>query len=360
MLCQEQYVFAPLPQRRNDDRKGIEAEVQVFPELPIPHHLLQVAVRRRNHPDVDLLHRVGADFLYFPRLQGPQQFGLHEQRHFADFVEEDGAAVGQLKLPGLAALGRAGKRAGRIAEELAFHEAFRNGRAVYVDKGTPPLAAEAQNPVDDDFLACAAFPFYQDSRVGRRHELRQPQAAQELGAVPDDMCKFRRQRMAAVGGGLEDRPAQPLSPFQLLMAEGQLRNVFKDRHGPDDFAAVKNRRNINQNLLAPRFDFYGKTRAGLLVAQGVQDDGARLDDADLLVQHLLPLYPQDARIRVVYVNNTGILVYNNDAVAYGVHRRQHHSRRQHRPSSCHSFCTCLSNLAGYTLCRIVPCSISNK
>ena len=49
-------VFSPLAQRRNPQRDGIDPEVQILPQLAVPHRLLRRAVRRGSgtrSPDLD-------------------------------------------------------------------------------------------------------------------------------------------------------------------------------------------------------------------------------------------------------------------------------------------------------------------
>jgi hypothetical protein len=54
-------------------------------------------------------------------LQHAQELDLHRRRHLGDLVEEDGAAVGQLEQPGLAAT--APVKAPRVAEQLGVEQA---------------------------------------------------------------------------------------------------------------------------------------------------------------------------------------------------------------------------------------------
>ena len=73
-------------------------------------------------------HRaVGADLLQLAGLEEPQQQALHAQRHLADFVEEDRAAVGQFELARLVAVG-AGEAALDVAEQLRLEERFGQAR----------------------------------------------------------------------------------------------------------------------------------------------------------------------------------------------------------------------------------------
>ena len=64
-----------------------------------------------------------ADFVIF---QHTQQLGLSLRGHFADFVQQQGAAVGEFEAAD-AAFGGAGERALLVAENFAFHQRFRDG-----------------------------------------------------------------------------------------------------------------------------------------------------------------------------------------------------------------------------------------
>ena len=44
--------------------------------------------------------------LYFPVLQDMKQFDLQVQGHLADFIQKDGASVGQFKFAGFAPFAR--------------------------------------------------------------------------------------------------------------------------------------------------------------------------------------------------------------------------------------------------------------
>ena len=66
-----------VPQRRELDREDRQPVVEVAPEGPARHQVLQVAVGGRHHPDVDL-HRPGsADPLEHPLLEHAQEPDLH-------------------------------------------------------------------------------------------------------------------------------------------------------------------------------------------------------------------------------------------------------------------------------------------
>src|SRR5690606_36342119 len=89
-----------LAQWRKTDRNDIEAVVKVFAEEPLPDHLAQIPVRRRNDTHIGLYGRAAADHGVFALLQNAQQAGLSIHRHVADFIEEKRTAFGLFKAPG--------------------------------------------------------------------------------------------------------------------------------------------------------------------------------------------------------------------------------------------------------------------
>src|SRR6185369_11487643 len=93
------------------------------------------------------------DFVF---LQDTQQLGLHRQRQFADFIEEQRAAVGQLETTGFV-LQRASERAARMAEEFALEKIIWNRTAIDLDQRTFSARAAFVKGAGDEFLARAAF-----------------------------------------------------------------------------------------------------------------------------------------------------------------------------------------------------------
>ena len=89
---------APLAQRRHVDGHFADAEVQVLAEALLDDQRLQIPVGGADdaHVDRDLL--ASADALDDAVLQEAQQLGLQRQRHVADLVEEQRAAVGGFDL----------------------------------------------------------------------------------------------------------------------------------------------------------------------------------------------------------------------------------------------------------------------
>ena len=133
-------VLLALAQRRNRDREHRQAEIQVLAELPRRHRLPQHAVGGGDNADVDLDRSVAAEPLDALGLDGAQHLGLQRQRHLADLVEEDGAALRHLELADLA-LRRAGEGAALVAEQLRLEQVLGNRGAV--DGHERPVGARA-------------------------------------------------------------------------------------------------------------------------------------------------------------------------------------------------------------------------
>src|SRR5580700_6930071 len=102
-------------------------------------------------------------------FQRPQHFGLRAQAHVADFIEEQRARVGLLKLAGLGLMG-AGESALMVAEKLALNQLFWNGGAVDFDERLGGARAHGVERVRHQLLSSAAFAIDEYAPVGGRHE----------------------------------------------------------------------------------------------------------------------------------------------------------------------------------------------
>ena len=119
MIREQRNVFLPLAQRRHEYRDHAQTKVQIFAKASTADLGLQVLVRRREHPDVDLDPRRTADGLERLLLQDAQHLGLRLDAHVADLVEKQRAAVGDLELAA-PVRNRAGKCATHVSEQLAL------------------------------------------------------------------------------------------------------------------------------------------------------------------------------------------------------------------------------------------------
>ena len=137
VVDQRRDVFAALAQRRHVNVNDAQPVEQVLAELARGDALGQVAVRRRDDADVHVMRApiVRADRLDFAVLEEAQQQRLHAQAHLPDFVEEERAAVRELQLAELVAVG-AGEAALDVAEQLGLEERLGQPGAVDGDERT--------------------------------------------------------------------------------------------------------------------------------------------------------------------------------------------------------------------------------
>ena len=124
----------PRAQRRLVDAQHAQAVVQVGTEPPRLHRGLEIDVGRRHDPHVHRNRRVPAEPLDRAFLQEAQQARLALERHVADFVEKQRAAVRGLD-PADLALVRARECTALVAEQFGLQQRRRNGRAVHGDEG---------------------------------------------------------------------------------------------------------------------------------------------------------------------------------------------------------------------------------
>ena len=123
------------------NRKNVEAEKKVFPEFSPGHQIGEVFVGGGDDADIDGNRSIGSDTLDGAFGEGSEEFHLGSGVNFADFVEEERSAVCLLESPD-ASLRGAGEGAFFVAEELAFEELGREGRAVDRDKFFARTAGE--------------------------------------------------------------------------------------------------------------------------------------------------------------------------------------------------------------------------
>lgn len=156
---------------------------------------------------------VFADATDFARFQETEQLHLHRFVQFAEFVEEQRAAISDFQQPFAAHVG-SGERPFAMSEELAFDELFRQRSAVDRDKGHRGPWAEVVNSSSDQLLAGSSFSENQHAGI-RRSDL-VDQAFDSLH-----------------GGGVADQFRSTLDRLEgFLQSDGlvQKRAVFGDAH----------------------------------------------------------------------------------------------------------------------------------
>src|SRR6185436_17184045 len=223
---QRRNVGRTIAQRRNDDRKHRQPEIQILAVLPRRHGGLQVPVRRRHHAHVDVQRRRAADALERLLLERAQDLRLQRQRQIADFIEEQRAAVRELELPRLA-LRRAGEGALLVAEELGLEQVLGNRRAVDRDKRPVVARAERVEGAREQLLAGAALALEEHRRVGGGGAVQRHRDLLQLRVVADDLRRAAalRQLLAQdqVFGGQPPLRQRPLDHQQQVLRIDRLR-----------------------------------------------------------------------------------------------------------------------------------------
>src|ERR1700682_1084947 len=94
---QQVNVFSSFPQRRNLNRKNIEAVKQIATKCTRSDGSLQVAIGGGYDPHVNADRLIATHPLKFPLLQNTQQRNLSFRGQLTDFVKEEGAFFRKLE-----------------------------------------------------------------------------------------------------------------------------------------------------------------------------------------------------------------------------------------------------------------------
>ena len=162
---QQRDIAGPLPQGRDVQGKGVEAVVQILPELPLRHIVGQGGVAGGDHPHVGLQLLDRAHRAEPPLLEDAQQLGLEPDVHFGDLVQKEGAAGGGLEEAHLAAPLGAGEGALGIAEELRLQHVGVEVGAVDGHKHPGGAGAGVVDGLGVELLARAALRLQQHRGV---------------------------------------------------------------------------------------------------------------------------------------------------------------------------------------------------
>src|ERR1700719_4707513 len=108
-----------LAERRQRNRKNIQAIVQVLSEFTVTDHLPQISIGGRDDTNIDARGTGAAYGLELALLEDTEQLGLKLQRHVSDFIKKQCASVRQREAADMRVDG-ARKGSAFVPEELAF------------------------------------------------------------------------------------------------------------------------------------------------------------------------------------------------------------------------------------------------
>ena len=210
----------PVAERGQGQLDDVEPVEQVFAEGPRGDRRLEVAVGRRDQPDVGRPGPGLADPLVLPLLEEPQELGLEGRGEVADLVEEERPPLGAATLPGDVADG-AGEGAPGVAEEVALEQLGAEARAAHRDeRAVGPLAPGVQRAGEDP-LAGAVLAADQDDGVGRGDPPGQVEDAADLGvaAFQVDLGHLAADLVLQVGHPVAE-PPDPRRPARARRGPG--------------------------------------------------------------------------------------------------------------------------------------------
>src|SRR5229473_7010477 len=115
------YRLAALSQGRDKDRRRVHTVVEIVAELARLYHRAQIAIGRRDQPDIHFVAMRRAYGLDFVGLDRAQQLGLKLERQFRDLVEKQRATIGGAEVA-LRFLARVGECAAEMTEQLRLSE----------------------------------------------------------------------------------------------------------------------------------------------------------------------------------------------------------------------------------------------
>jgi hypothetical protein len=133
VLYQEGNVLCSLAQGRHVNWKNVQPVEQVAPKPPVGDGRLQVAIRRRNHPNICADGSRSADTLKLAFLENTQQSDLGFPRKLSHFIEEDRTSSREFEAPQTALI-RPCESAFLMAEQFRRDQVARDRRAIHTHK----------------------------------------------------------------------------------------------------------------------------------------------------------------------------------------------------------------------------------
>jgi hypothetical protein len=177
-------------ERRHDDGDAVDAVEEVFAKLLFPDEHGGPMVRGREHADVRLAQRARAEPLELSVFDRAQNLALSLPAQVGDFVQEQGAAVGQLELA-LDLRLCAGERAAFVTKQLAVDQRFAESRGIERDERAGGARGRVVDCARENRLAGARLAENQGGQVGPRREARALEARLHRGIARHEIIERR-------------------------------------------------------------------------------------------------------------------------------------------------------------------------
>ena len=152
MVDQRRQILHVLGERWSADEEDCEPVVEIGTEVAVVGMLCERLVSCGHNPDIDFDGFVVTDALQLSTLDKAEELGLQRQRHLADLVKEQRAAVCSFDSAN-SALNGPSECAPGVSEELGLKKGLRNRGTIDGDKRLPAPGRKAMDGLGDDLLA---------------------------------------------------------------------------------------------------------------------------------------------------------------------------------------------------------------
>src|SRR5882762_3640126 len=153
---QQRNILAAFAKRRKLNRKNVEAVEKIAAEFAFGVQTAKIGVGGGDHANVHANGAGGAQAFEFMFLQNAKKFRLQFEWDVADFIQENGATVGEFEAANFLRDG-AGERTTFMTEEFAFEQAGRDSGTIDFDESAFAARTQIVDGASDELFAGAGF-----------------------------------------------------------------------------------------------------------------------------------------------------------------------------------------------------------
>src|SRR6266849_4304053 len=188
MREEHRHILAAVAQWRKLQMNDVEAVEQVLTETAFANEREEIDVRGGDDADVHFDLFGAAETHEFAFLNNAQELGLRFGTDGGDFVEKDGALIGDFEETLFGSDG-AGEGAFDVSEELRFEKVHGDRAGIHGHKGFVGASGGGVNRLGDELLARTALAANEDGGARRSHLGNEVQERLHLVALADDAGK---------------------------------------------------------------------------------------------------------------------------------------------------------------------------
>ncbi len=187
---QQRNILAAFAKRRKLNGKNIEAVEKIGTKFAFGDQAAKIGVGGGDHANVHANGAGGAEAFEFMFLQNAKKFRLQFEWDVADFIQENGATVGEFEAANFLRDG-AGERTTFMTEEFAFEQAGRDSGTIDFDESAFAARTQIVDGASDELFAGAGFAENEHGGVTWRGEFNLTQSALDDRAFADDLLEIK-------------------------------------------------------------------------------------------------------------------------------------------------------------------------